>query len=186
MACRIGLRREPSRHRRATSNASSAVASNFHRGAASKLRRERTPKSWPFGRAFRSSAARVFVRFTDVSAVAVKTLVRSPAQARTRRCGKRSQLARALLKSFSDNASRTERTTSVSLSLQTSDRVMKAFKLIPAALLLVPTLVPALASAQPQPAEETGGFDRAIAPADHAFEVAVDPADPFLGGQRGR
>jgi len=62
---------------------------------------------------------------------------------------------------------------------------MKAFKLVPAVIPALGLLVPSLAHAQPQPAEANGGFDRALAPADHAFEIAVDAGYAQGGGKLG-
>ena len=59
---------------------------------------------------------------------------------------------------------------------------MKAMKLIP----VVSLLVPALAYAQPQPAETTeGGFDHAVAPVQNAFEIGVGAGYTQGGGKLG-
>ena len=56
---------------------------------------------------------------------------------------------------------------------------MKAMKLVPALSLLIP----ALAYAQPE-AQDTGGFDHAVAPVSNAFEIGVSAGQ--LSGQAGR
>jgi hypothetical protein len=62
---------------------------------------------------------------------------------------------------------------------------MKAFKLFPALLLLVPTLVPALALAQPESPDTTTGFDHAVPPVSHALEIAIATGYAQGGGKLG-